>query len=819
MAQDNKDSIGMMLDAVAGSEAIDSSGEILDVRGANIDDYTSGLASLVIEHRDWKDPKNVVGKVVFAKKIYKLSDCDDDRQKEYWNQLKLPYIYVKCRLLDAAGHQEAQAIAANVRDAIAHGEKPIFRMSVEGSTLKRTGNRLDSSVLRRLAITQIPCNRSAHSGLLSDPNAPDGFDKEPAKKDEEIERSYIKELIEARKSEDASYFYKSNQFEFTPFESIEKGLEAGNYNVAPSALTGGSALSVEDPALRRRKLEDLGKRAAAVFRDWNKTEPIRPILKNKLPEADESLLNHFENMADDYRFGSELKGYMKKMEEIVWDLQKTAEPNVSNFGGKRFKVGQALVGSDAAPHTLLGHDQESYYGVPSERYGNHSDHDLVKLPFADQNRTYTVPNAPGELVESNPNHGMLGLNHVYTIYGIHPEDKGVSNTILGKYLLHNDAIHVLEDHNGILSHVQDGPITPLTQRFLESLKNSSYVKVINHADMASGLYPEYIKSTDADNIEPDLSAQAVTQPGARFEFLAHGTDSMDGVKPQMLEARGDQVFLNGTPIDMTKLQPIMEALEQGLASVRYPEAATPIAKTEEILENLMKIEEGLAGALSQLRAAVKAGHVHPDALKHITGHIFKDTLVPSMGNRKAYNEFMAKPRPGVHVHMDLNDFGKINKVHGFEVGDQAIKGAGEAIRAAADESGPGAKAHRVGGDEFMLHFPTAEHAQRFARTVRSKFEQIPHIGGTHKISASMGIGHTPEHAEQALIHAKTAKKAANYPEGQSETHAHSMLPGAEGPIPVGVTGLKVPHKPSVTSTAVTPKPVHPMLADLPTYKL
>jgi diguanylate cyclase (GGDEF)-like protein len=205
--------------------------------------------------------------------------------------------------------------------------------------------------------------------------------------------------------------------------------------------------------------------------------------------------------------------------------------------------------------------------------------------------------------------------------------------------------------------------------------------------------------------------------------------------------------------------------------------------------------------MAQLRAAVKAGHVHPDALKHISGHLFKDTLVPSMGNKKAYNDFaQKKDRGGVHVHMDMNDFGKINKIHGFEAGDHAIRAAGQAIREAADETGTKAKAHRVGGDEFRLHFPNHEHAVRFARAVRNKFEQIPHVGGTHKISASIGIGANPEYAEQSLIFAKNAKVKANYPEGQAETHAHSGMPGFSGHIPVGATGLKAP---------VIQKPVQP----------
>jgi len=147
----------------------------------------------------------------------------------------------------------------------------------------------------------------------------------------------------------------------------------------------------------------------------------------------------------------------------------------------------------------------------------------------------------------------------------------------------------------------------------------------------------------------------------------------------------------------------------------------------------------------------------------------------------------------VHVSLDLNDFGTINKLHGFEVGDAAIKSAGKAIREAADVSSSRAKAHRVGGDEFMLHFPNIEQAHAFAKNVRSKFGEIPKIGGTHRLSASIGMGESPEHAEKSLIQAKTAKKAAQYQLGEADTHAHSMVPGNIGHLPVGVE-LKAPVK-------------------------
>ena len=145
--------------------------------------------------------------------------------------------------------------------------------------------------------------------------------------------------------------------------------------------------------------------------------------------------------------------------------------------------------------------------------------------------------------------------------------------------------------------------------------------------------------------------------------------------------------------------------------------------------------------------------------------------------------------------MDGNDFGAINKIHGFETGNKAISAMGGAIREAMDEAVGRAqgKVFRIGGDEFHAFVPSHEHAAQFARSVRQKLEAIPAVGGTHNLSLSLGFGHTPDHAELAMINAKGAKKAALYMIGKAKTHAASQVPGYEGQIPTG--GDQLPLKP------------------------
>jgi hypothetical protein len=103
---------GMLIDGIAASEAVDSSGERLNIKGTNIDAMNDPFlgCSLNYEHRglkpDEKDPDYVVGKILYGKKIFSEKDCETERQKLFWEGLKLPFIYVIGRLFDAAGHRK-----------------------------------------------------------------------------------------------------------------------------------------------------------------------------------------------------------------------------------------------------------------------------------------------------------------------------------------------------------------------------------------------------------------------------------------------------------------------------------------------------------------------------------------------------------------------------------------------------------------------------------------------------------------------------------------------------------------------------------------
>jgi hypothetical protein len=73
---------------------------------------------------------------------------------------------------------------------------------------------------------------------------------------------------------------------------------------------------------------------------------------------------------------------------------------------------------------------------------------------------------------------------------------------------------------------------------------------------------------------------------------------------------------------------MLDNVQAGHATLGYKQAeADDLQKSEEYFMALSKVEPKLDSALQGLRAAVKAGHVHPDVLKHLTNEIFTDSMV------------------------------------------------------------------------------------------------------------------------------------------------------------------------------------------------
>jgi len=149
------------IDACAGSQLRDTQGEMLSVEGADISDLQAGKGRWNDNHG--KGFFNSIGRITGAKKIFKEEDCEDDRQRYYWNKVKAPYIYVKGYLYSDEDHPNARAAAAILRN-IHKSDVPLkLKASVEGGVLSR--GLADPSLLARtkihsVALTFTPANNA-----------------------------------------------------------------------------------------------------------------------------------------------------------------------------------------------------------------------------------------------------------------------------------------------------------------------------------------------------------------------------------------------------------------------------------------------------------------------------------------------------------------------------------------------------------------------------------------------------------------------------------------------------------------------------------
>lgn len=396
----------------------------------------------------------------------------------------------------------------------------------------------------------------------------------------------------------------------------------------------------------------------------------------------------------------------------------------------------------------------------------------------------------------------IDLSNIYNMYTVVDDPReGVHNHLVGRMVVTPTRQLVLSDYNGSLDGL-GGVADDAHRRRFEAWRDGSHSRAISLGDIRAGRHPELLQ-------EARLPAPPEAPEGPVESWFR--VDRHDLEQPLFVNFRDGKAYMGGTPLSSAEAHSLLEDGRQGRARIRHhnPDADEAVSKAEESFSNLAKLEPHLQAALSALGAAVKAGHIDPEVEKSLHREIFYDPMVEGVKNKKSFHDEINKPRPagGVHVMLDGNDFGSINKIHSHAVGDQAIKAMGGAIRSSMDEvAGPEHQdLWRFGGDEFAAWLPSHEHAGRFLRTLRSKLDAIPAIGGTHNLSMSAGVGATHNDADQALnTHAKAAKKAAGYLPGSAKMHVHSLVPGHEGQVPVDVD---VPKPPPPAPASPEPKPV------------
>jgi diguanylate cyclase (GGDEF)-like protein/putative nucleotidyltransferase with HDIG domain len=139
------------------------------------------------------------------------------------------------------------------------------------------------------------------------------------------------------------------------------------------------------------------------------------------------------------------------------------------------------------------------------------------------------------------------------------------------------------------------------------------------------------------------------------------------------------------------------------------------------------------------------------------------------------------------VMLDIDDFKRVNDVHGHGLGDDILRSLAEGLKSGLRASD---SACRVGGEEFAVILPssTAEEATAFANRFKEKPSCFDDAGD---ITVSVGVAEGPAHAGHAKVLVACAESAmmAAKARGKDRTVVYEQ------------TGSERPDSPSVTRDA------------------
>lgn len=407
-----------IIDGIAASEHLDSSGESLSIEGMDISSLGGPDSILNWEHGSKERPSQVVGKITFAKKIMKKDDAKTKREIYFWNKAKKPFVYIKAELFDGLGHSGAQDVSAMLKyknKDKGEDSRLIVGFSIEGGKIEKKGMTVTKSIARDVAITVKPCNKVCDAEVLENNSGDEDFlyknqefDCEILEKNElpinthgyrnlvlnDIKKGNWKEKIPSKEEVKEIKLPKkiteiSKNYETD--NNMRKALIAGIMNISPDAKTGMAALAPEEMVSSKKKIK---KSEEDVSHDFLKPHTMfsveNPYHPAKTSITHEDMLAKLKNKGFDAehingKYGNKensiiVKNPTEKQREILNHIaRKLGQDSIIHSDGKNHKM-LYLHGEKAGQHAkgsgtqIFQKEPEDFYSTTSS--GTHFAHNF-----------------------------------------------------------------------------------------------------------------------------------------------------------------------------------------------------------------------------------------------------------------------------------------------------------------------------------------------------------------------------------------------------------------------------------------------------------
>lgn len=316
--------LGTWIDGIAATEDLDSSGERIKIEGVDISSLT--IDGVLNTEHESKIASQVIGKIVEAKKIFKESDCTNDRHKHFWKKARQrPYLYIAAVLFDKVGHVAAGDAAAMFNfDQLIDTDKTKSTgwFSIEGGRMGKEGSNITKCVARKVAWTLVPCNKACTAELLEDP---DKFCKKITKdKVKDSMKKAEEDYVVMKKAEPKKYFKELgmpktpkglNYTKITPATGEHRPANPAEPKRTFTSQNAPEKMKIGDRITHNKPKAKAG---ASFYRDLYKdsSNPIRKAVTNKKEEKKE------QNMKPSK------KEIMKHLGDEAWE----------NFKGKEILI-------------------------------------------------------------------------------------------------------------------------------------------------------------------------------------------------------------------------------------------------------------------------------------------------------------------------------------------------------------------------------------------------------------------------------------------------------------------------------------------------